>query len=100
MRFGLSDSEYLFLFENLVAPLKAKEARVFLFGSRATGKFKKFSDIDLLFQESSKPIRNAEIYLLLSSIEESAFPYKIDLVRSTELAQSYRASVERDKIEL
>lgn len=100
MIFGLTDSEYSFLLENLVNPLKAKGARVFLFGSRVTGKYKKYSDIDVLYQEASTPIPNAEIYLLLSNLEESAFPYKVDLVRSKELAQSYRSGVERDMIEL
>ncbi len=100
MSFGLSDSEQSFLIENLVTPLKKMGARVFIFGSRATGKYKKFSDVDLLFQETSKSISNAEIYLLISNIEESNFPYKIDLVRNSELAQSYRASVEKDMVEL
>ena len=43
MKYGLSDSEYAFLQEHLIAPLKARGARVFVFGSRVTGKHKKFS---------------------------------------------------------
>ena len=33
-------------------------------------------------------------------IEESEFPYKVDLVSDSELADSYRTSVNADKIEL
>ena len=92
MTYGLSDSEFQFLQEKLIQPLKQYGAEVFLFGSRANGKFKRFSDIDLLFDDSIQKIPNFEIYRLLSEIEESSFPYKIDLVANKDLAQSYRAS--------
>lgn len=100
MKYGLSDSEFLFLEEHLIAPLKKNGARVFLFGSRATGKYKKFSDIDILYKCSTAAITNSEIYRLLSFLEESNFPYKIDLVSDSDLAASYRADVEKNWIEL
>lgn len=100
MKFGLTETEFLFLNEKLIIPLKQHGGQVFIFGSRATGKFKKFSDIDLLYKESASPIPNSLIYKLLSFMEESSFPYKIDLVNDKELAKSYRENVERDKIEV
>ncbi|MNL33600.1 Nucleotidyltransferase domain protein [compost metagenome] len=99
MKFGLSNSEYEFLMSHLVAPLKEQGAHVFLFGSRATGKHRPFSDIDLLFTPSPQ-LTNAEVFRLLSTMEESSFPYKVDLVNEHELAHSYRDSVDKDKIEL
>lgn len=100
MIYGLSESEFQFLQEKLIQPLKQQGAKVFLFGSRANGKFKKFSDIDILFDDSVKKIPTFEIYRLLSEIEESSFPYKIDLVANNDLAQSYRTNVEQEKIAL
>ncbi|WP_374078240.1 nucleotidyltransferase family protein [Bdellovibrio bacteriovorus] len=100
MKYGLSDSEYSFLVEHLITPLKERGAQVFLFGSRATGKYKKFSDIDILYKNPTVAIPNSEIYRLLIHLEESTFPYKIDLVCDNELAASYRDSVEISKIEL
>ena len=98
---GLSTDEFRFLQKNLIEPLKHAGARVFVFGSRATGKEKKFSDIDLLYiPKSEADLPSHEVYRLLSFIEDSNFPYKIDLVKDSELAQSYRHSVEREKIEL
>lgn len=99
MKYGLTETEYQFLVENLVEPLEELGAKVFIFGSRATGKHKKFSDIDILYKESSK-IQNSKIYQLISFFEESTFPYKIDLVNDCDLAESYREGVERNKIEL
>ena len=100
MKYGLSDSEYAFLQEHLIAPLKARGARVFVFGSRATGKHKKFSDIDILYKNPTEVISNSEIYRLISFMEDSTFPYKIDLVCDSDLAASYRANVEKSLIEI
>jgi predicted nucleotidyltransferase len=101
MKYGLTKSEFTFLLNALVLPLKALHARVFLFGSRATGKYQKFSDIDLLFVENPEnKIQPSELYLILSKIEESAFPFKVDLVNYSELASSYKTTVDQQKIEL
>lgn len=100
MTYGLTEAEFTFLQERLIQPLKKHGAQVYLFGSRATGKHKKFSDIDILFKESTHSIANSEIYRLLSEIEDSNFPYKIDLVAEKDLAQSYRTNIDREKIAL
>ena len=92
--------EYKLLEEHLITPFKELCAVVFIFGSLANETFKKFSDIDLLYQETSGPISNAQIYHFLSFFEESTFPFKLDLVKDSELAKSYRESVDREKIKL
>lgn len=101
MKYGLTDVEIDFLQINLINPLKKNKARVFLFGSRATNKHQRFSDIDLLFiPDQNSPIPGHVTHLLLSKIEESRFPYKIDLVNYYELAASYKENIEKEKIEL
>ena len=101
MKYGLTDSEFQFLNEKVIKPLKQVQAKVYLFGSRANGKFKKFSDIDILYvPQSSQPIPLGVISQIILTLEESDFAYKIDLVSSAELAHSYRASVDKEKIEL
>jgi predicted nucleotidyltransferase len=101
MKYGLTESEYQFLVKNAVEPLQALDAKVYLFGSRANGKYKKFSDIDLLYVASAdRKILAHEIYSIVSSLENSSFPFKVDLVSNDELAESYRTGVEKEKIEL
>ena len=96
---GLTEAEFNYLHQKLIKPLNEKKAGVYLFGSRANGKYKKFSDIDLLYVPSSDtPIPQHFIYSLLLEIEESQFPYKIDLVHDQELASSYRQNVELEKL--
>ncbi|MBP9680988.1 MAG: nucleotidyltransferase domain-containing protein [Bacteriovorax sp.] len=99
MRFGLTDSQYLLLEELIINPLKLKNALVYIFGSRARGEHQKFSDIDVLFIDDPKnTIDHRYISRLKESVEESNFPLKVDLVRDSELAKSFRESVDRDKV--
>ena len=100
---GLTESENAFLEQKLIFPLKSKGYQVFLFGSRANGKYKKFSDIDLLYVEPAgvdKIIPQHEIFKLLSYLEESTFIYKVDLVKKSEIAKSYLDKIEVEKIEI
>ena len=101
MKYGLNDLEFQFLTENVIQPLKKFHAKVYIFGSRANGKFKKFSDIDILYvPDIANPMPSNVISQITLSLEDSDFAYKVDLVSSTELASSYRASVDREKIEV
>jgi predicted nucleotidyltransferase len=96
MKFGLSDQEYHLLDTALFLPLKQKNARIFVFGSRARGNHHPYSDVDILVQ-SDRDLSNF-ISQLIEDIEASNFPYKIDVVEERNLAESYQASITRDKI--
>ncbi len=101
MKFGLTDSEYSFLDQHLIQPLKARKAKIFVFGSRVHTKHHRFSDIDLLIIENEHhPIDSTFISSLLIFFEESQFPYKIDLVNNKNLAKSYRQNVEASMVEI
>lgn len=101
MKFGLTEEHLNFLEKHLITPLKEKKAIVYIFGSRANGKYKKFSDIDLLYRPSNtSDIDDAFIYSLISFFEESSFPYKIDLVKESALANSYKDTILKERIEL
>ena len=97
--FGLSDSEFLFLNENLVKPLKDLGCTVYIFGSRATGQFQKFSDIDLIYNSKNK-IEKHILFQLLQKMEDSNFSYKIALVDENVIAASFKDKINREKIEL
>ncbi|MFW7382126.1 MAG: nucleotidyltransferase family protein [Oligoflexus sp.] len=96
MKFGISREHWSWFETEIVAPLKAHGAKVFLFGSRARGTHKKFSDLDILIE--SQDDLSLLIGFLSEKLEESNFPFKVDLVDARELANSYKKSVERDKV--
>ncbi len=98
MKYGLSDSEFRFLNENLILPLKKSKAKVFIFGSRAIGSHKQFSDVDIMVESEN------DLTKMMSQISEkfveSNFPYKLDLVSINYFAKSYLPQDEKQKIEL
>lgn len=101
MKFGLTDSEINWLMSTVVGPLKAQSAKVYIFGSRANGKYKKFSDVDLCYIENSAlPVSSKVIFEIITAAQNSNFSYKIDLVNHSELADSYKVNVDAEKIEL
>lgn len=99
MKFGLTGPQYELLEELLVKPLNKMGAKVWIFGSRARGDQKKFSDIDILF-ESSHEISLGQLSQLREALEESDLPYKVDIVNVHDLADSYRNNVLKDRVEL
>lgn len=101
MIYGLTSDELSFLTENLIKPLKSLGAKVYIFGSRAKGAQSKFSDIDILYvAQPKKNVPSHKIHTLLSGIEDSDFPYHIDLVSFDELATSYKENVLKERVEL
>ena len=59
--------------------LNPKEYKVFIFGSRATGKAKKFSDYDIGIL-GKKPVPGEKMALTEEAFEESDLPFKIEVV--------------------
>ncbi|PIU37027.1 hypothetical protein COS77_02615 [Candidatus Roizmanbacteria bacterium CG06_land_8_20_14_3_00_34_14] len=51
----------------------------FVFGSRATGKNRKFSDLDLGIK-GPKPLTPKEYILIKNDLDDSDIPYRVDLV--------------------
>lgn len=100
MKFGLKDSNFSFLDQNLIQPLKKSGFTVYIFGSRATGKNHPFSDIDILIAGNITTQNSAQIGAIKELFEESNFPYKIDLVHESHLAESYRPGVMRVRVEV
>lgn len=92
MKFGMSDEQFETLNRLVIKPLKNQGAEVFIFGSRVSGKHHPYSDVDLLYK-SIRPLPPGLLAEIKEAIEESRFPFTVDLVAEDELASSYRASV-------
>jgi type I restriction enzyme S subunit len=59
--------------------LDPKRYQVFIFGSRATGKAKKYSDYDIGIW-GKKPVPLSVLSALEEALDESDLPYKVDVV--------------------
>ena len=101
MKFGMTDEQYQLLNKLVIEPLKKNNAKVFIFGSRVGTKYHSHSDIDILFQKPDASTLPAGLLSeIREAIEESRFPFTVDLVDKEELASSYRSSVLATMVEV
>ncbi len=101
MKFHLRDSDYQLLLDLAIMPLKQRGARVFIFGSRASGNPHQFSDVDLLFElTNTSSLTDSDLSKIREDLEESNLTIKVDLVNFQHLAESYRDGVLKTRIEV
>ena len=94
--YGLSAEELAYLRTHVVAPIEQRGGKVWLFGSRARGAHQKYSDVDLLIEGDKRDLC-ALLGQLKEELEESNFPFAVDLVFADDLAASYADSVLRER---
>jgi predicted nucleotidyltransferase len=99
MKFGLTEEEFSLLTKILIEPMTKLGATLWIFGSRVRGDYKKFSDIDILY-DTNNIFPTGAISKIKEDLEESRLPYKVDLVDVSDLAKSYAANINKEKIPL
>lgn len=96
MKFGLTEEQYHYIKKEVVDPLTKKNVVVYCYGSRARGDYKKFSDLDLMIE--GQPKEDLRLGDIKEKLQNSNFPYKVDLVLFSEFAETYKAGYQNDKI--
>lgn len=72
------------------------DSKIYLFGSRAKGEHKKYSDIDLAVKSKEKDI-NKRIALFKEDWEQTKIPYKVDITSWKNLYKPYLPDIRRSK---
>jgi len=75
------------------------DACVWVFGSRATGKARPFSDLDLLLTQPPK-LNWAQRAALTDGFEASRLPFRVDVVESAGLAPGLAARIWSERVDL
>lgn len=70
---------------------------VWAFGSRAIGRAKQYSDLDLAIS-GGKPLGIDLIAQLAEAFGESDLPYKVDIVDWTTASEAFKKVIERDRV--
>ncbi len=91
---GLTDAE-LVLVKNIVTD----HYETLVFGSRATGKHREFSDLDICLKASEK-IPDEEIAKLRFAFQESNLPYVVDIVDWSSISEDFRKIIAKDAIKI
>lgn len=73
------------------------DATVWVFGSRATGKAKKFSDLDLCVKASA-PMTLHLASAMAEDFAESDLPWKVDIADWWSISDAFRAIIARDQV--
>jgi predicted nucleotidyltransferase len=73
--------------------------KVVVFGSRATGKARKYSDVDVALI-GNRPVPGRTAALLNEALDESPLPYTVDVVDFSLAGDAMRSEIERNGLEL
>lgn len=73
--------------------------QVWAFGSRATGKAKRYSDLDLAII-TDEPLPPASQAALADAFSESDLPWRVDVVDWSTTSDAFRKIIARDKVVL
>ena len=98
LRIDLS-AEHRQLVIALLARLLPRSARVWVFGSRATGRARRYSDLDLLI-DAGRPLGLDEAGMLREAFEESDLPYRVDIVDWHAIGDRFRSLIAAERIPL
>ena len=75
------------------------DAEVYAFGSRATGRARPYSDLDLLVVRA-QALSLAERAALRDQFERSTLPFRVDIVEAAGLSDAMAARVARERVRL
>ncbi len=86
----MTDADVLvFIKHTLRSHIPDSSYRLFLFGSRATGTAKKFSDVDVGI-EGPKPVDYETIAAIEEDLESSLLPVKVDVIDFSQTSDRFR----------
>ena len=96
--FGLKQEHIDFLKNTFKNYIKDESAKIYIFGSRAKGNYKKFSDVDIAVDcQSFDDDLRAKIQL---AFENSLFPYEVDIVDLNNIKKSFMDLIKDSMVEL
>ncbi|MCL2484578.1 MAG: nucleotidyltransferase domain-containing protein [Endomicrobia bacterium] len=100
MSLAIEDRHLKIINDILNEHLKPANAVVYVFGSRTNGKSGKYSDLDLAVDYSGQKLP-FEIYTnLVNLFENSALPYKVDIVDLNDISEQFKNNIKDTLIKL
>jgi predicted nucleotidyltransferase len=76
-----------------------RSTKAWVFGSRATGRARRYSDLDLAI-DAGRPLTLDEIAILTEAFSESDLPYRVDLIDWREIGDGWRRVIATERVAL
>jgi predicted nucleotidyltransferase len=89
-------TDHLIIIKSILKNHLPVEATVYVFGSRARGGAKPFSDLDLAIDADGKVLSLATMAALADHFDESDLPYKVDLVDWNSIDDNFQRLIQSD----
>lgn len=80
MKFGLEKRHLDFILQVLQKNIPQEDAKFYIFGSRAKGKHKEYSDIDIAVKLEKETISADILGKILMEFSDSTLPYEVDVI--------------------
>lgn len=96
--FGLEDRHLEFVLSVLKRNISDVDAKFYIFGSRAKGTNKKYSDIDIAVDLNGKKLDVSILGKILIEFQESTLPYEVDVVDLNSIDENFRNLIKKDLV--
>ena len=84
---------------NILSANLPGSAKAWVFGSRATGRARRYSDLDLAI-DAGRRLTLDEIARLSEAFSDSALPYRVDLVDWHDINDRWRQTIAAERVAL
>jgi type I restriction enzyme S subunit len=84
---------------NILRANLPQDAKAWVFGSRATGRARRYSDLDLAI-DAGRPLTLDETARLAEAFSESDLPYRVDVVDWNEIGDGWRQTILAERVPL
>lgn len=98
MKFGLEQRHLDFVIETLNKYIKRNDAKFYIFGSRAKGTYKDYSDIDIAVKVPNYKLSSNVLGKILTELSDSTLPYEVDVIDLNSVDKKFKDLIEKSLI--
>ena len=100
MKFG-RDKRYLdFILQVLKDNIPQKDAKFYIFGSRAKENYKEYSDVDIAVKLPDKKLSADILGKILLEFNDSTLPYEVDVIDLNAIDEKFKNLIKNSLVEL
>ena len=98
--YGLENKYLKFILSVLQKNIPDIDAKFYIFGSRAKGTYKEYSDIDLAIKLNNKKLAADILGKILIEFTDSTLPYEVDVIDLNSIDDSFKNLIKDSLVEI